>query len=223
MVLAGVLLKLGGYGIVRLLISYYYFVLDFIPFLYSLGLISGLLSALSCFRQVDIKRLVAFMSVSHISMMLSGVLRISVAGFMGCLYFMLGHGLVSSGLFGGVTYFYERFGSRRIVLLRGGVDLFSSLALFLFLLCLLNLSFPPTLNFFAELFVLFGVLFYSWGGMLLIFSVVLLGCLGTVHLYTTLIHGNGSEVSGGEDLGSKSSLYFFMHLFPSLFFFLVLI
>jgi len=128
MILAGVLLKLGGYGFLRVLGLFLY--LKTRVYLVSLGLIGGLFTGLICLRQFDIKSLVAYSSVGHMGIVLSGIFRYRVFGVGGAFIMLLGHGVCSSGIFCLVNIFYERFSSRRMIIIKGLLNFFPSLVLF---------------------------------------------------------------------------------------------
>lgn len=115
MLLAGVLLKLGGYGLIRLgkeisreisLRSYFF----------RLGLVGGLITCFLCLRQIDFKALVAYSSVCHIGIVLVGLLLFTTHRLIGSYLLMIFHGLVSSGLFILLFFLYVRYGSRSIFL-----------------------------------------------------------------------------------------------------------
>jgi NADH:ubiquinone oxidoreductase subunit 4 (subunit M) len=89
-----------------------------------IGLLGGVMVSFICFIQVDIKALVAYSSVVHIGILLSGISTIMLIGFDGALIIMVGHGLVSSGLFFLVGCVYDRSGSRRLLLNKGIMVLF---------------------------------------------------------------------------------------------------
>jgi NADH-ubiquinone oxidoreductase chain 4 len=117
--LAGVLLKLGAYGLVRfssgLLVNYSCFK----GYLISLGLLGGLLSCFLCLRQSDLKAFVAYSSVCHMGFALSGLFTIRRLGYTGALIMLVAHGYCSSCLFYILYVFYERFYSRRLVIIKG--------------------------------------------------------------------------------------------------------
>jgi len=130
MILAGVLLKLGGYGIyrvsllinIRLLLSLERLILSF-------TFIGALFVGFICMRQVDVKSLIAYSSVCHIRFVIGGLLVISVWGLIGSLVLILGHGLCSSGLFCVSNMVYERLFTRNIIIIKGIILIFPSIAL----------------------------------------------------------------------------------------------
>jgi len=125
MILAGVLLKLGGYGLIRVFPIIYFFKFRYL--FVSVGLFGGLLSGLVCLSQIDVKALVAYSSVGHMGIVLCGVLSFTRVGEVGGYVIIIGHGFCSSGLFCMVNFIYERFVSRRIFLIRGLMVIFPSM------------------------------------------------------------------------------------------------
>jgi NADH-ubiquinone oxidoreductase chain 4 len=127
MILAGVLLKLGGYGLVRVaglvnpsLIS---------PGVVTIGLVGGRMAGLICLGQVDAKSLVAYSSVGHMGVAAAGAVSCTSAGLGGAYSILICHGLCSSGLFCMVNFFYERTTRRSIIVIKGLMVLFPPLIL----------------------------------------------------------------------------------------------
>ncbi|KAK3919075.1 LOW QUALITY PROTEIN: NADH-ubiquinone oxidoreductase chain 4, partial [Frankliniella fusca] len=124
-ILAGILLKIGGYGIYRffvLLKKLFFFNRVFIC-------IRGVLTGLICLRQSDLKSLIAFSSVSHIRIVIIGVLIYNDTGVKGSLLIIVAHGLCSSCIFFLANLFYERSGSRRIFLNKGLLSVYPRFSL----------------------------------------------------------------------------------------------
>ena len=129
MVLAGVILKLGGYGLVRLLGIRGGRVINYGLYFLRLGLIGGVYISLICLRQFDIKSLVAYSSVAHIGLVISGILIINLSGIIGSLILILAHGLCSSGLFCLTNIVYERTSSRSLFINKGIINIIPFLSL----------------------------------------------------------------------------------------------
>ena len=133
--LAGLLLKMGGYAILRFLIpvfnyaSYY-----FMPFVFCLSVISILYSSLTTIRQLDLKKIIAYSSVAHMNYVTIGVFTYELYGIEGAIYLMLSHGLVSSALFICVGIVYDRYKSRVLKYYGGLVQLMPLYAFFFFYL-----------------------------------------------------------------------------------------
>lgn len=119
MILAGVLLKLGGYGLIRVMIFLVNFSFNLNIFWISISLLGGFLVRLVCLRQTDLKSLVAYSSVAHMGIVVCGIITVNYWGFCGSYVLMIAHGLCSSGLFCLVNIVYERTGSRSLLVNRG--------------------------------------------------------------------------------------------------------
>lgn len=153
-ILAGLLLKLGGYGIIRLrgllVIKRIRITTTLVVIVRLFG---GVLTSMVCLRQTDFKSLVAYSSVGHISFVLVGLLSNTLWGFIGAMLVIIGHGLCSSGLFSLVNIFYLRSRSRLLAINKGFLILSPCVALLCFLLRVRNIASPPSLNLFGELFI----------------------------------------------------------------------
>nr|YP_010924996.1 NADH dehydrogenase subunit 4 [Vespula rufa]WKC15401.1 NADH dehydrogenase subunit 4 [Vespula rufa] len=189
MILAGVLLKLGSYGMLRMIQLFYINMKDFSYMIITLGVVGGLLMSFVCLIQIDMKMLVAYSSVVHMSLLISGMMTMSKTGLIGGLMMMLAHGLCSSGLFYIVNINYECFGSRLLYLNKGSMNIYPSLSLFWFLLCSSNLSAPLSLNLFSEFFLLISLV--SWSMILIIFLMFMcfLSAAYSLYLFSMSQHG----------------------------------
>jgi NADH-ubiquinone oxidoreductase chain 4 len=121
-ILAGVLLKLGGYGLIRFFptlgVSDYSSNL-FFSYIFYVGLLGGVIVSLICIRQIDLKILIAYSSVVHMSIIVLGVLRFSRWGLYGAVIIIIAHGLISPLIFFLMTYIYDFKHSRSIIVLKG--------------------------------------------------------------------------------------------------------
>lgn len=188
-VLAGIILKLGGYGLIRVILLIINLCLNFNKYLIVISLIGGIYSRLICLCQIDIKILVAYSSVVHIRILMAGIFTLYNWGYLGGLIIIIAHGLCSSGIFCLVNINYERLGSRRMLLNKGMINFFPSLSIIWFLLCSSNLSFPPSLNLFGEIILFNSII--SWNFKLIIFLIILLFFRAsyTLYLYSYSQHG----------------------------------
>jgi len=136
MLLAGVLLKLGGYGLIRLAnVSLFNLSCNY-GYLISVGTVGRLIRCFLCLKQRDLKAYVAYRSVCHIGLALAGIFRLSRFGLVGGVSILIAHGFCSSCLFYMLYVVYERFHSRRILLIKGALFLFPLFSLFwFFVLC----------------------------------------------------------------------------------------
>jgi len=158
-ILAAIVLKLSLYGIFRLILplvpkAFLYY--TYIVFL--IGVLTIIYASLSTLRTIDIKELIAYSSVSHAAVYLSGVFSNTIQGIQGGILLGLAHGFVSSGLFisaGGILY--DRSGTRLITYYRGIAQIMPVFSIFFFILSLGNCGSPLTLNFVGEFMSLYGV------------------------------------------------------------------
>nr|YP_009111470.1 NADH dehydrogenase subunit 4 [Epacanthaclisis banksi]AHB14371.1 NADH dehydrogenase subunit 4 [Epacanthaclisis banksi] len=189
MILAGILLKLGGYGMVRVfkLIISLGNSLNIIWVVISL--LGGFLVSLICMRQVDLKSLIAYSSVSHMSLVIVGIMTMTYWGFSGSYTLMIGHGLCSSGLFCLANISYERTGSRSLLINKGMMNFMPSMCLWWFLLSSSNMAAPPSLNLLGEVSLLNSIVGWSWGTMIFISLLSFFGAAYSLYLYSYSQHG----------------------------------
>ena len=129
MILAGVLLKMGGYGLIRFIEILINIRIKFNFLIIRVRIVGRLIVSLICLVQIDIKRLVAYSSVVHMNIMLCGVLRLTKIGIVGGYIMIIAHGLCSSGLFYIVNLYYIRSSSRLLILNKGFINKLSGLTL----------------------------------------------------------------------------------------------
>ena len=179
-VLAGLILKLGGYGIIRYLIpllpnaSIY-----FTPLVYTIGILGIIYSSMACIRQVDIKRIIAYSSIAHMNLSMLGLFTNEVEGIIGGVYMMLSHGIVSGSLFGVIGMVYERYGTRVLRYYRGLTLMMPIFGIVFMILTLANIAIPGTSSYVGELMVFMGVLMNNNKiGVLSVIGMVLSGVYG---------------------------------------------
>nr|YP_009917625.1 NADH dehydrogenase subunit 4 [Palaemon serratus]QLM01498.1 NADH dehydrogenase subunit 4 [Palaemon serratus] len=189
MILAGVLLKLGGYGLIRVCPLFCSTGVTYSWVWVSLGLVGGVIVSLICMRQSDMKSLIAYSSVAHMGLVLVGLMLFSWWGLYGAVIVMVGHGLCSSGLFCLANMSYERLGSRSLFISKGLLNFMPTLAMWWFALSAGNMAAPPTLNLLGEISLIVGIL--SWSGVT-IFMVAMLSFFSaayTLYLFSQSQHG----------------------------------
>lgn len=111
-----------------------------------------------CLYQVDIKSIIAYSSVAHISLVICGIIRFNIYGFIGSLIIIIGHGFCSSALFCLANIIYERRHSRSLFINKGYIISIPSLTLLWFLLCSNNISSPPSLNLLGEIYLINSII-----------------------------------------------------------------
>lgn len=188
-ILAGVLLKLGGYGLLRIFPILVYFSFFFNIFWLIFRLLGGVLVSLICLRQIDLKSLVAYSSVAHISLVIGGLIMLTSWGWGFSYTLMIAHGLCSSGLFYLVNIFYERLGSRRLIINKGMLNFFPRIAIWWFLLCSRNIAAPPSLNLVGEIGLINGILNWSKFLLILLCFISFFRAVYSLYLYSFSQHG----------------------------------
>ena len=155
MILAGVLLKLGGYGVIR--IAPVFWPGFSLGWLFRLILLGGGILGVACMGMRDIKVVIAYSSVVHMALVIIAVMRISSWGLLGAVMMMVAHGLCSSGIFSMAYFLYERSHSRSFPLNKGLIRLSSPMYVIWFLLIMANFGGPFRLNLFGELILIVGL------------------------------------------------------------------
>jgi len=156
--LAGIVLKLSLYGILRLILPILPKAsIDYTFIVYLIGVITIIYASFSTLRTIDIKELIAYSSVSHAAVYVLGVFSNTIQGIEGGILLGLAHGFVSSGLFicaGGILY--DRSSTRLITFYRGVAQIMPLFSILFFILCLSNAGTPLSLNFLGEFLSLYG-------------------------------------------------------------------
>lgn len=214
-ILAGIILKLGGYGLLRVLIF-----LQLINFKYRfvwirISLVGGVLVSLVCLRQTDLKSLIAYSSVSHMGIVLAGLLTITYWGLCGSYTLIIAHGLCSSGLFCLANISYERLGRRRLLINKGLLNFIPAITLWWFLLSSANIAAPPTLNLLGEISLLNRIVSWSWITIIILSLLSFFTAAYTLYLYSFRQHGKLFSgvypFTGGK---IREYLLIFLHWLP---------
>lgn len=223
-ILAGLLLKLGGYGLIRILPFLFGSLSFYSHWIIGLRLYGGFIASLICLRQRDAKSLVAYSSVAHMAFVILGLFMVNRTRWLGVIVIIVAHGLCSSGLFALVGRVYNRLGSRRILLIRGSIVVSPLLSLWWFLFSISNIAAPPTPNLAGEILIFLASINWLWLVALILGVVSFLAAGYNLYLYSRTQHGNlineTHSISDGE---YREHLLFFLHLFPLILSLVVLI
>nr|YP_010600877.1 NADH dehydrogenase subunit 4 [Cacopsylla jukyungi]WAL33207.1 NADH dehydrogenase subunit 4 [Cacopsylla jukyungi] len=184
MILAGVMLKLGGYGVFKLSLVIGDFMFKNSKILIVFSVLGGVLLSAICFVQSDLKLLIAYSSIVHMSIVLSGLLTMHNSGLVGGLLMMVGHGFCSSGLFCVLGMTYSRTMSRSIIMNSGFISIIPICSFWWFMFCSSNLSFPPCLNLPGELLLFMSVVIYNKYMYMILGIFGVLSSLYSVYLFS---------------------------------------
>lgn len=214
-ILAGVLLKLGGYGLLRVYIILISIGIKLNYIWISIRLVGGVLVRLICIRQTDLKALIAYSSVAHMGIVIGGIITLFYWGFCGSYTLIIAHGLCSSGLFCLANIRYERLGSRRLLINKGLINFIPSLAIWWFLLSSCNIAAPPSLNLLGEISLLNRLVSWSWLSIVILILLSFFSAAYTLYLFSYSQHGIIYSGIYSCSLGyTREFLLLFLHWFP---------
>lgn len=188
--LAAVLLKLGSYAMLRFLLPFFPVATFFFkPFVFLLAFLSIILSSLICLRQNDLKKIIAYSSISHMNLLILGLFSENIISIVGSSFMMLSHGISSSALFLLIGFLYDRFHTRLIKYYQGLVHFFPLFCLFFLFFSFANISFPLTSGFVGEILIFVG-LFKNYP-VICFFSCIsiIFGAVFSIWLYNRIAYG----------------------------------
>ena len=189
-ILAGVLLKIGAYGFIRLSIPMLPDATAFFtPLIFTLSVVAIIYTSLVALMQDDMKKLVAYSSVAHMGFVTIGLFTLNLQGIEGGLVQMLSHGLVSAALFLCVGVIYDRVHSRAIADFGGLVHRMPIYAFIFMVFALANVGLPGTSGFVGEILVLVGIFQVNTWVAVLATTGIILGAAYTLWLYRRVIYG----------------------------------
>lgn len=200
-ILAALLLKLGGIGILRWLIpilpsGYLYYR----PLLLILGILSSFYASITTLRHIDLKKLIAYSSIAHMGYFLIGIISFSILSLQGSLILLISHGLVSSLLFLLIGFLYVRTGTRYIYYYKGLVSIMPIISIFLFIALLLNAAIPPSFSFLGEFLILQGAFQFEFIGIIHILISILLSGIYSLFLFCKICFTINNNYMHNSDL-----------------------
>jgi len=189
-ILAGILLKLGGYGFLRFSLPMFPNAsLELAPMIYWLSVIAIIYTSLVAYRQKDIKKLIAYSSVAHMGFVTMGIFAFNLQGIQGGIYQMLSHGIISGALFFCVGVIYDRMHTREIAFYGGLVKRMPVYAAFFMLFTMANVGLPGTSGFVGEILTMVGAYQVSpWIAAGAALGMIL-SAMYALHLYREVIFG----------------------------------
>jgi NADH-quinone oxidoreductase subunit M len=227
-ILAGVLLKMGGYGFLRLSLpvfpdaSVYY-----APWIFGFSVIAVIYTSLVALAQEDMKKLIAYSSVAHMGFVTIGIFAMNQNGFDGAMFQMLSHGVVSAALFLCVGVIYDRLHTREIARYGGLIKNMPKYATIFMVFMLASVGLPGTSGFIGEFLVLVGAYQVSTTVTALAATGVVLGAAYMLYLYKRVVFGElvKSDVKAMKDVDGREvaiflpmiGLVFWMGIYPSSF------
>nr|YP_010930314.1 NADH dehydrogenase subunit 4 [Apphia nigricauda]WKK49903.1 NADH dehydrogenase subunit 4 [Apphia nigricauda] len=214
MILAGLLLKIGGYGIIRFSLMYEIGFINYGYIWYSTCIVGTILVSLICLIQGDLKGLIAYSSVAHMGMCLMGFLVMSKFGFSGAYLMMIGHGLCSSGLFCLANMMYERMSSRSFFINKGLISFMPNLSMMMFILCSFNMSCPPSINFISEVFIMISMISYWSCSIYFLMIISFLSACFSFYLFSYSYHGQYFMMYSYINNSVREYLLLSIHIIP---------
>jgi len=218
-ILAGVLLKMGGYGFLRFSLplfpqaSIYY-----TPIVFMLSVIAVIYGSLTTLRQIDLKKIVAYSSISHMGFVTLGIFSLNIQGIEGSIVLMLSHGLVSSALFFCVGILYDRYKTRILKYYGGLVSVMPLFVIFFMFFSFANIGFPGTSSFIGEFLILIGI--FQLNILITIFSMsgVVLSAAYSIWLLNRVSFNNLrlNYISVFQDISRREFLILISLLVPTL-------
>ena len=194
MILAGVLLKMGGYGFIRFSLPMFPDAsVYFAPFIFALSIIAIIYTSLVALAQTDMKKLIAYSSVAHMGFVTIGIFTLNEQGITGAMFQMISHGLISAALFFCVGIVYDRLHTRDIDAYGGVADIMPNYAVFFMIMMLASVGLPGTSGFVGEILVLIGT--YKSNSLVACFAAtgLVLGATYMLWLYRRVVFGRAEK------------------------------
>ena len=208
-ILAGILLKMGGYGFLRFSLPMFPLAsIDFAPLVFALSVIAIIYTSLVALMQEDMKKLIAYSSVAHMGYVTMGIFAMNQEGVQGAIFQMLSHGLVSGALFLCVGVVYDRMHTREIAAYGGLVNNMPKYAVAFLIFTMANVGLPGTSGFIGEFLTLLGIFRVNTWVALFATTGVILSAAYALWLYRKVVFGalTKESLEGMLDLSAREKL-----------------
>jgi len=220
-ILAAILLKMGGYGFLRFSLPFFPDAsLFFAPLIFILSIVAIIYTSLVAFVQTDMKKLIAYSSVAHMGFVTLGIFTFNSQGIQGAVFQMFSHGLISAALFMCIGIVYERLHTRLISDYGGLVSNMPHFAVFFMLFTMANIALPGTSGFIGEFLTIIATFKVSMIAAVLAASGVILSAVYGLFLYKNMIFGQitNEAIEILEDLNNREKLILIPLAFLVIFF-----
>ncbi len=220
-ILAGILLKMGGYGFLRFSLPMFPLAsADLAPFVFTLSVIAIVYTSLVALMQEDMKKLIAYSSVAHMGYVTMGIFAMNVYGVQGAIFQMISHGIVSGALFLCVGVVYDRMHTREIAAYGGLVNNMPKYAVAFMVFTMANVGLPGTSGFIGEFLTLFGIFQVNTWVAFFATTGVILSAAYALWLYRRVIFGTLEKESLKKllDLSTREKLILYPMVILTIFF-----
>ncbi|MAV77116.1 MAG: NADH-quinone oxidoreductase subunit M [Candidatus Marinimicrobia bacterium] len=211
-ILAAILLKMGGYGFLRFSIGMFPIASEyFTPLVFALSVIAIIYTSLVALMQEDMKKLIAYSSVAHMGFVTLGIFTFNKEGIEGSMLQMISHGLISAALFLSVGVLYDRIHSRLINSYGGIINILPKYSFILMIFTLAALGLPGTSGFIGEFLVLVGAFKINFLVAILASTGVILSAAYMLWLYKRVVFGKleKNDLKGMRDINTPESVMLF--------------
>nr|YP_010460111.1 NADH dehydrogenase subunit 4 [Lycosa singoriensis]UUC05158.1 NADH dehydrogenase subunit 4 [Lycosa singoriensis] len=213
MILAAILLKLGGYGLIRFIPMCISNINKINHWIISISLIGAMSTSLNCIRQKDLKSLIAYSSVAHMALVLLSMFTMNHIGLMGAMIMMIAHGLSSSALFLLTTDLYSKYHTRNISCFKGLMILSPNITFWWFMFMAINISAPPSINTMSEIMIMSSIILWNMKSMIPIFLISIMTTSFSMMMFLNLSH-NKNEMSSSNQTKTKTYSSLLIHMIP---------
>lgn len=210
-ILAAILLKLGGYGLIRFIPIIIRKIYKINHWIIRIRIIGAIATRLNCIRQKDLKSLIAYSSVSHIALVLIRIFTINYIGIIGAILIIIAHGLSSSALFFLTNDLYLKYHTRNISIYKGLISLIPNLTFWWFMFIAINISAPPSINTIREIIIISRIISWNIKSIILIFLISIIVTSFSIIIFLNISH-NKNEMLSSNNSSIKTFFSLFIHI-----------